>query len=364
MSFLSTTGLPPWVIPAAIVHLVLFVVMIAPLWRGFAYARLGGPTALVLAIPLLGLIVVAVLMVAFALRRAGWPVIGVVLLFVPVLNVLYIWMFGYGRWTSERAAIRRRTDEAAVLAASENLIEPSKRVVDGEGGDIANLVTEPGPDEASLPHAADENLEVTEADPSPAQAAAEEATESPAHEVTETPAQEITETSDDTQNAEAAQEAEPAEEDEPAEKAEAVQEAVAAPPPPATPISPPEQDMTFIAGAGNAPAEQPSSWLIRGIDGRSKKFAMRLHEEDLLDADNGILIGRSTRAHFIINDESVSRNHARLVLIKGQLMVEDLDAMNGVWLGKKRIASRTPTPLNVGTEFSIGKVTMRVDPVD
>ena len=122
--------------------------------------------------------------------------------------------------------------------------------------------------------------------------------------------------------------------------------------------------MTYIAGAGQPAADPPTAWLIRGIDGRSKNFAMRLHEEDLLDADNGILIGRSTRAHFIINDESVSRNHARLVLIKGQLMVEDLDAMNGVWLSGARIASRTPMPLNFGTEFTIGKVNLRVDPID
>ena len=280
-----------------------------------------------------------------------WPVIGVVLLFVPVLNVLYIWLFGFGRWTTERATIRRRTEEAAALAAAEDVIEPSKRVTDPDAPDVADLTTETGPDEDDLPSRRDDDLEVTETGPSPAQAAAgdPEATEMPAApaaadpEVTETPAPDA-----------------PAE-DAPAEETAAEAPAAAEAHPP---ITPPEQDMTFIAGAGDPPAEQPTSWLIRGIDGRSKNFAMRLHEEDLLDADNGILIGRSTRAHFVINDESVSRNHARLILIKGQLMVEDLDAMNGVWLGKKRIASRSPTPLNIGTEFSIGKVTMRVDPVD
>ena len=335
MSFLSTTGLPAWVIPAVIVHLALFVLMIAPAWRGFAYARLGGPTALVLAIPLVGLIMMAVLMATIALRRAGWPVIGVVLLFVPVFNILYIWMFGFGRWTGERAAIRRRTEAAAALAAAEDLIEPSQRVAEREETDVAESVTETGPKKRDMPPAADEHLNITETDPAPLEEPSEAA--------------------------QAPEEEAPA--DEPAEEAPA--EAVAAEPAlPDPPLTPPEQDMTYIAGAGDPPAEQPTSWLIRGIDGRSKNFAMRLHEEDLLDADNGILIGRSTRAHFIINDESVSRNHARLMLIKGQLMIEDLDAMNGVWLGKKRIASRAPTPLSLGAEFSIGKVNMRVDPVD
>ncbi len=364
MSFLSTTGLPAWVIPVVIVHLALFVLMIVPAWRGFAYARLGGPTALVLAIPLVGLILMAVFMATVALRRAGWPVIGAVLLFVPVFNILYIWMFGFGRWTGERAAIRRRTEAAAALAAAEDLIEPSQRVADGEETDVAESVTETGPKKRDMPPAADEDLEITETDPAPLEEPSEAAQapveEAPADEpAVEAPAEAI-----------AAELALPDPPLTPPEAAgapveEAPAEAIAAEPPPLDPpIIPPEQDMTYIAGASEPPAEQPTSWLIRGIDGRSKNFAMRLHEEDLLDADNGILIGRSARAHFIINDESVSRNHARLVLIKGQLMIEDLDAMNGVWLGKKRIASRAPTPLSLGAEFSIGKVNMRVDPVD
>ena len=51
MNFLSTTGLPAWVVPGLIVHIALFLTMIVPAWRGFAYARLGGPVSLVLAIP-------------------------------------------------------------------------------------------------------------------------------------------------------------------------------------------------------------------------------------------------------------------------------------------------------------------------
>ena len=400
MNFLSTTGLPAWVIPGVIVHLALFLTMIVPAWRGFAFARLGGPMSLVLAIPLAGLVIAAVLMTG-ALRRAGWPVFGVVLLFVPVINVLYMWMFGFGRWTSERSAIRKRTEEAAAMAANEDAIAPSRRVQDKDAGE---LPPEAGPDG-----------ETTADDAETADAAAREITEEPPDrtdtEATEAPHAASVRPAPDAPRAappagdmtfiagaggrtaatdgDAPETAEPAPEPPKApaagedmtfiagrgsatpetdgkspETAPAPpEEKPAAPEAPPVPTPTPEQDMTHIAGSDGSAAGAATEWLLRGIDGRSKNFAMRLQEEDLLDADNGILIGRSNRAHFIINDESVSRNHARLLLIGGQLMVEDLDAMNGVWVSGQRLQPRTPAALDVGTEFAIGKVNMRVDPV-
>ena len=394
MNFLSTTGLPAWVIPGAIVHVALFLTMILPAWRAFAYARLSGPMALVLAVPVIGLLVVAAMMAGAALRRAGWPVISVLLLFVPVINVFYMWMFGFGRWTSDRAAIRKRTEAAAALAAGEEAIEPSARVQNGEAAEIP---AGSGPDPAD---AADSDTdsdatdtEATEARPTDAAAdmtfiagaaeGAPAAEAAPAKPAPETPpaGTDMTFIAGAGDRAPAAAEAPSKPAPEPPATGEdmtfiagaggSTPDADEAPPaeeppaPEAPPTPPPtaEQDMTYVAGSGGSDAGKITAWLLRGIDGRSKNFAMRLHEEDLLDADNGILIGRSNRAHFIINDESVSRNHARLLLIGGQLMVEDLDAMNGVWVAGQRLQPRSPAPLDIGTEFAIGKVNMRVDPV-
>lgn len=484
LPFLSSTGLPPWVMPMLIVHLALFAVMIVPAWRGLSYARLGGPLALSLIIPGIGLVIIAFLLLTFGLRRSGWPVMSFLLMFVPAVNALYIWMWGFGRWTIERARIRRETEAAAARAATEDTILPSRRVeqpdkdaVEGPEGiaeataDSATEVEQPSAAEPSPSVTPGPSLkpaappappvEPTEVDapsdappaapvsqpadapppeddrtmmppppkPPEAPAAPEPADASPPEDdVTMMPAlakpptaPKPPETPDpkpapppksapvppaepappsgrpddmpaepppaapSVQSQPAPSDPKPSE-PEPSEPASSEQPAAppepppppapeppaeapppapaaaapASPPPPAS--TPPEDEMNMTEGGG-APAERPTAWLIRGIDGRSQNFAMRLHEEDLLDADNGILIGRSNRAHFIINDESVSRNHARLVLVKGQLMVEDLDSMNGVWSEGQRLETRSPLPLHFGSVFTIGKVNLRVDPV-
>jgi pSer/pThr/pTyr-binding forkhead associated (FHA) protein len=83
-------------------------------------------------------------------------------------------------------------------------------------------------------------------------------------------------------------------------------------------------------------------------------------EPALLESDSGLLVGRSARANFVIEHDSVSRNHARFLLEQGALCLEDLDSMNGTWVDGQKLEPNTPVPLQPGGIVEIGKIKLRV----
>ena len=79
-----------------------------------------------------------------------------------------------------------------------------------------------------------------------------------------------------------------------------------------------------------------------------------LREVPLAEGEN--VLGRDPDAAVSIDDTTVSRHHA-LILIEGpNALVEDLGSKNGTWLRGRRIAS--PKPLADGDELRIGSVPM------
>jgi pSer/pThr/pTyr-binding forkhead associated (FHA) protein len=55
----------------------------------------------------------------------------------------------------------------------------------------------------------------------------------------------------------------------------------------------------------------------------------------------------------------VSRLHARLILSGNDWAIEDLESTNFTFVNRKRIAPKTPTPLNDGDEIRLGRVGLR-----
>jgi hypothetical protein len=109
--------------------------------------------------------------------------------------------------------------------------------------------------------------------------------------------------------------------------------------------------------------EQPIGeriWSIRGISARSANIEVVVHEKDLAHSTTGILIGRSNRADFIINDESVSRNHARFLFHENSIQVEDLDSMNGTWVDGEKLEANVPEALGHRSEVEFGKIRLEV----
>jgi hypothetical protein len=66
-------------------------------------------------------------------------------------------------------------------------------------------------------------------------------------------------------------------------------------------------------------------------------------------------IGRSPDCEIFLDDVTVSRNHAVLVLENGKYHVEDQGSLNGTFVNRKRIDN---APLTEGDELQIGKYRM------
>jgi DNA-binding winged helix-turn-helix (wHTH) protein len=83
-----------------------------------------------------------------------------------------------------------------------------------------------------------------------------------------------------------------------------------------------------------------------------------LGEFGLDEGDN--LVGRAPECPISLASSTVSRHHARLVLLGGRAAVEDLGSKNGTYVRGQRIASHTPTPLASGERFRVGSVSLVV----
>jgi DNA-binding winged helix-turn-helix (wHTH) protein len=84
------------------------------------------------------------------------------------------------------------------------------------------------------------------------------------------------------------------------------------------------------------------------------RLVLETREVQLLDGEN--VVGRDADAALWIDHSSVSRRHARVVVVDGKVTLEDLESKNGTHLNGKKIQRRTT--LKDGDEVRIGPETM------
>jgi len=140
------------------------------------------------------------------------------------------------------------------------------------------------------------------------------------------------------------------------------------PPPPAAatavPGAPPTTSAPPPAPAPPAPAAA-AIWRLR-VPGIA----------DPVVVDPAVVLGRNPSAPADAPDalalpihdpaKSVSKTHALVVLVDGQLAVRDLDSTNGVWLvvpgaDPVRIAPGAATPVPAGADLELGEFVIRVE---
>lgn len=68
------------------------------------------------------------------------------------------------------------------------------------------------------------------------------------------------------------------------------------------------------------------------------------------------IIGRDPQADISLQFPGISRRHARIVIARDHVTLEDLGSKNGTWLRGQRIVA--PTPLYDGDELTIGTVVL------
>src|SRR5690349_17283500 len=74
-------------------------------------------------------------------------------------------------------------------------------------------------------------------------------------------------------------------------------------------------------------------------------------------AAEGLSIGRQAGNDLALNDQQVSRQHARIEVRDGQVVVTDLGTANGTYVNDQRIEGTVP--LRSGDTVSIGETTIR-----
>lgn len=105
----------------------------------------------------------------------------------------------------------------------------------------------------------------------------------------------------------------------------------------------------FQAEARGVPAEKPA-----GASALSYRLLWGEREIALAEGEN--LIGRDQDASVFVDDVSVSRHHARIVIDDTGASLEDLGSKNGTYLAGKKVESRAA--LSDGESIRLGSVAL------
>ena len=111
--------------------------------------------------------------------------------------------------------------------------------------------------------------------------------------------------------------------------------------------------------ANQRPANAPG-YLLVGETGDGQVVSLAVADREL--SDGGVVIGRSPRkADYLINDKTLSREHARLYFAQGRdLLIEDLDTTNGSQVNDRKLPPRQGMAVAVGDTLRLGAVVLRV----
>ena len=91
----------------------------------------------------------------------------------------------------------------------------------------------------------------------------------------------------------------------------------------------------------------------------SRNWVVGLQNGELIRIDKDtMIIGRSRTCDVVIPSAKVSRQHASLSRVDGDLYIEDLGSANGVWLNGEKI---TRAKVNPGDTFTISDETLRFE---
>ena len=102
-----------------------------------------------------------------------------------------------------------------------------------------------------------------------------------------------------------------------------------------------------------------SDCLLQGRNQAGQEINVKLSGKAL--AQEGVVLGRSlARSGGVIDDSSVSREHARLHVADNTLLVEDLNSMNGTAVNGRKIRAGEAEPVRSGDTLRIGAVELQI----
>jgi pSer/pThr/pTyr-binding forkhead associated (FHA) protein len=95
---------------------------------------------------------------------------------------------------------------------------------------------------------------------------------------------------------------------------------------------------------------------LRVVEGRDQGATLVLAEEGRV-----YVVGRGAECELPLADADASREHARVVRRGTSVLVRDLDAKNGTWLGEMRVAQDRDVPWKPGNVLQIGHTAIALE---
>jgi LemA protein len=122
-----------------------------------------------------------------------------------------------------------------------------------------------------------------------------------------------------------------------------------------------EKEGMVKAVADTASKMTAHAWLLSGYDSKGGKINFAIDAQDARALNNGIIMGRDRSACDLwLDDASVSRRHAKIMLIDAQLYIEDLNSSNGTIINGVRLSAGQKTRLKASSQIVVGQLSLNV----
>jgi len=96
---------------------------------------------------------------------------------------------------------------------------------------------------------------------------------------------------------------------------------------------------------------------FHGADMAGRRFGFELQFDRLVKRREGFVIGRDLdHCDAVLSHQTVSRRHARLVLLDNMLQIEDLGSTNGTAVDGAAVAAGALRPLQAGARLRLGDI--------
>lgn len=104
-----------------------------------------------------------------------------------------------------------------------------------------------------------------------------------------------------------------------------------------------------------------SKVVIAGFDTNGHVVRLTFDLNDPLLGSEGLLVGRDPKVcDLVVSDTSISRVHARISLVNGDLHIEDLDSTNGTFLDGKKLRPSTPVLMKSSASLMFGDIDLSI----
>ena len=101
-----------------------------------------------------------------------------------------------------------------------------------------------------------------------------------------------------------------------------------------------------------------SDIILYGLGPHREEIRIKISGNALAQSEQGLILGRSSKADFVIVESSVSRRHACMSLLHQTIMIHDLKSLNGTVVDGVKLTPGQKQPLAQGSRIQLGDVAL------